>query len=369
MACAAATLALLVLPLGHEAQAQEQATVPSTYAHVTHSKLNGVDYKLTVVIPPDHESSPTTRYPVLYVMDGNRWALLLGVMLPRLWPMGMLPKIIAVGIDYPGPSGRNQDYGPVTQRYWPMDSKRGAVNFMRVVKEEVIPFVDSGYRTDPADRGIGGHSMGGLFSAYALLHETETFQRFWISSPSLFWDDEILFKDFAAFHAKRLPKPIHVFTDVGADELPDMQSTLERFGQKLLERRSGEIILEMRTQPGENHTTVVTSVFIRALEHLYMYQPRFVPAASDLLRFAGRYKLPDGTLITLVSDGRDLSYRDSTVEFHAGGLMRMTAYAPNKFYVRAPRVEMEFPEGSGIPQRVRYYDAMKDESVDAMRVP
>lgn len=368
LAAIVAGLVVLSLPWA-QAYSQDRATIPSAYTHLIKSKLNGADYKLTVVVPSDYDGKAAARYPTLYVMDGNRWAMLLATMLPRLWSVGMLPKIIVVGIDYPGASGRNQDYGPVTQRYFPMDAKRGAANFIRVVKEEIIPYVESRYRADPADRGIGGHSMGGLFTAYALLHETDTFQRFWISSPSLFFEDEVLFKDFSVFNSKSLSKPLYVFTNAGGDELPEMQGTLERFGAKLLEHASDKIVLETWIQPGENHTTVVTSVFIKSLEHLYMYRPRFIPAASDLLRFAGQYKMPDGTIVSLVSDGRDLLYRDSSVEFHSGSLVRLKAYAPNKFFVRTPRAEFEFLAVTGVPSQVRYYDATKGESVDAIRLP
>lgn len=360
---------ILTLSVG-AAHAQEAVALPSTYGHTLRSKLNGAEYLLTVVVPADYESSPDSRYPTLYVMDGNRWARFLSVLLPRFASRGAVPPFIVVGVDYSDAAERYQDYGLVSQRYYPMSPKRGAVNFMRVMKEEIISFVDSNYRTDPKDRGIGGHSLGGWFAAYALLHESETFQRFWISSPSLFYEDEILFKDFAQFGERRISRPLYVFMDVGAEELPNMLGTLDRFGQKLIEAHPDKIISRTFVVPETNHMTVVPSVFAPALEHLYRYRPQITPAATDLLRFAGEYQLPEGRVITLVTNGRELLYQDSSIEYQmAGALVRMLASAPNRFFQRGDGMEIEFDEGTATPEKLRLRNAQTEQWIEATRLP
>ncbi|MFC4313062.1 alpha/beta hydrolase [Steroidobacter flavus] len=358
------------LPVARAAHAQTPVTLPSTYGHTLRSKLNGAEYQLTVVLPAEYESSPSARYPTLYVMDGNRWAQLLAVLLPRFASRGAVPPIIVVGVDYQDARQRYQDYGPLSQRYYPMDPKRGAVNFMRVMKEEIISFVDANYRTDPKDRGIGGHSLGGLFAAYALLHESETFQRFWISSPSLFYEDEMLFKDFATFVKQRISRPLYVFMDVGGEELPAMQGTLERFAQQLSEAQRDKIIARTFVVPETNHMTVVPNVFAPALEHLYRYKPEITPAAVDLLRFAGDYQLPDGRVVTLITNGRELLYQDSTIDFQtSGALVRLLASAANTFFQRGDGMEIAFPEGDAIPQRLQLREAATQQWVEAVRLP
>jgi predicted alpha/beta superfamily hydrolase len=53
-----------------------------------------------------------------------------------------------------------------------------------VLRDEIIPLVERSYRiTD--DRGIMGHSLGGLFAAYALFEAPDLFRRYGILSPSL----------------------------------------------------------------------------------------------------------------------------------------------------------------------------------------
>lgn len=365
-----AAVAWIAILLGAPAaaQAQQPVVLANTSQQVLHSKINGVDYQLTVVLPPDYGKASGKRYPTLYVMDGNRWAQLLAVLLPRLVASADYPPIIVVGVDYPGASGRYQDYGPVSQRYFKVPQNRGAANYLRVMKEEIIPLVDNAYRTDPQSRGIGGHSMGGFFTAYAALHATDTFNRFWISSPSLFYDDEILFKDFEGFRKQRVAKPFYVFTDVGGDELPAMRNALERFSQKLVEAQPGKVVLDTLVVPGADHATVVPSVLAPALEHLYNYRPRIISAPADLLRFAGLYKLASGTVITLVTDGDGLFFRDSTVDYETGSLVRLLASAPSRFYQRGSAREFEFPKGPGVPGVVKVIDTGTGEVAEAARL-
>jgi predicted alpha/beta superfamily hydrolase len=45
----------------------------------------------------------------------------------------------------------------------------GTAKSLEVLKTEIIPFVDKCYKNN-SDRGITGHSMGGLFTAYCLLN-------------------------------------------------------------------------------------------------------------------------------------------------------------------------------------------------------
>jgi predicted alpha/beta superfamily hydrolase len=59
------------------------------------------------------------------------------------------------------------------------------INFTSM-KTEIVPFVDKNYKTN-SDRGIFGHSFGGLFAAYCLVNSDGYFTRFGISSPAPWW--------------------------------------------------------------------------------------------------------------------------------------------------------------------------------------
>jgi predicted alpha/beta superfamily hydrolase len=49
----------------------------------------------------------------------------------------------------------------------------------------LIPFIESKYRAAKNDRTLMGSSYGGLFTLYAMFHETALFQRYVLTSPAL----------------------------------------------------------------------------------------------------------------------------------------------------------------------------------------
>ena len=61
-----------------------------------------------------------------------------------------------------------------------------ADRFRRFLEEELVPYVDTHFRTQPF-RILAGHSHGGLFAIHALL-SGDAFDAFIASSPSLYWN-------------------------------------------------------------------------------------------------------------------------------------------------------------------------------------
>ena len=145
------------------------------------------------------------KYPVLYVLDADMlfgWVTALVREAASLRAVGyptagfVPPNLIVVGIGYPMTvrrqpklafSLRTRDQTP-TKNPWDKEwggISGGAKNFLRFIRDELMPCINSNYRTDPTDSTIVGHSLGGLFALYVLFHEPDTFRRYVASSPSL----------------------------------------------------------------------------------------------------------------------------------------------------------------------------------------
>lgn len=227
-------------PLSAQSRAEDHRTpfiLPLTYEHRLVSAINSREYRISVALPSTYredEPGDTTRFPVLYLLDGD-------VTLPatvsgfRLSTRGEGENLIMVGVGYPPgqflnrpPPGygqvpfRNRDYTPppfpesdsalaALKADWKMSGD--AALFLRVLREEVIPLVERNYRTT-SDRGIHGHSFGGLFATYALLEDPDLFTRYLITSPSLWWNDESIFaREEALFkRLRRLDKTVYLST-------------------------------------------------------------------------------------------------------------------------------------------------------------
>ena len=122
-----------------------------------------------------------------------------------------------------------------------------------------------------------GHSLGGLFSLYALLSAPETFNRYVASSPSLWWDDRVLFEYEEAFANEHADLPAKLFMSVGGLEedqvlmAPDEHyvSNLTEFHTRLEDKNYAGLDMEMMVMEDESHFTVVPSAFSRGLRTVF----------------------------------------------------------------------------------------------------
>lgn len=184
---------------------KERETEPD---HTFRSKIMEKDYQLYISFPKGYSTKDTISYPVLYVLDGAGSFPRFNESQKTMTLGNELEDVIIVGIG----SGSNMaswfinrtyDYTPsvdtlsnsrMEKAYWfPKGSLKsgGAEKFLKVIKKEIAPLIDNYYKTN-TDRGITGHSLGGLFTAYCLVNSDGYFTRFGVNSPSLWWNNEEL---------------------------------------------------------------------------------------------------------------------------------------------------------------------------------
>jgi len=145
--------------------------------------------------PPGYGDPAGTRYPVLYLNDGQNlfeastafggvhWQV--GETAGRLIAEKKIPPLVIVGIDNTG-RNRIREYLP-----WRSPDVRTLIvrgklypNFLR---REVMPLVESRYAllSGPDNTGLGGSSLGGLIALYTQINAPGVFGRLLIESPSL----------------------------------------------------------------------------------------------------------------------------------------------------------------------------------------
>tara|TARA_R110002012_G_scaffold319023_1_gene538485 strand:+ start:31601 stop:32833 length:1233 start_codon:yes stop_codon:yes gene_type:complete len=145
-----------------------------------------------VEVPESFNTNPSNKYPVIILLDGE-------VLFPivsnvhQFYSGGFMPETILVGIS--NAENRTRDLTPtkISSKYgMPFSEENGeAENFLRFIETELIPHIEKNY---PATnyRTLIGHSYGGLFSLYALIHKSQLFANYLSIDPSLDWDDQIL---------------------------------------------------------------------------------------------------------------------------------------------------------------------------------
>lgn len=277
--------AALTFTAGASAQESAPVSLPGTLQYDLVSAVNGHSYRLYVAPPEGYAADDTTRYPVLYLLDGHFGFPAAVAARAAMGIQREMAEVIIVGIGNGEHTfdtwflNRWRDYTPSSNVAADSAGARafdlspdavhsgGAADFLRVLREEVIPHVEGTYRTS-RDRGLSGHSFGGLFAAHAMFEAPGLFQRYGINSPSLWWNGGELFEKEAAFATQHTSLSAHVFLSVGSKE-GGMVASMERFAEALRSRSYEGLAVENVVFEGETHGSVVPAMIARTLRVLY----------------------------------------------------------------------------------------------------
>jgi predicted alpha/beta superfamily hydrolase len=179
-------------------QAQSTPTQPSTQStenkpadgsHIVQRKIYSTilneERRVIIHLPRNYSKDTLQKYPVMYILDGTSQDQHTADKITILSDAGLIPEAIVVGL--PNTRGnRERDQTPPFMRTNVDDqnSPYGAADkFLSFIEKELIPFVDSNYRTSDY-RTLSGNSRGGLFVLYSLTEKPDLFQaRFCYSTP------------------------------------------------------------------------------------------------------------------------------------------------------------------------------------------
>ena len=246
--------------------------------HILSSETLDRELVLYVSLPETY-GNPRNQFPVLYVMDGDTTKFILAATLVRqlAW-IDHIPEMIVVGIGYGVEdrsaewlAARSIDLTPTPTTEFP--GSGGADDFLAALRDEVIPFIDSIFTTDRFNRGLLGHSFGGLFALYALLEEPTLFTQIISSSASLWYDSDYLVRAAADATAHPDEAAPRVYLALGEDEgLRSDRMTPERYIRFIAALSSSDwdderVLFELFQ--GEDHITVMPAAFSRGLRYCY----------------------------------------------------------------------------------------------------
>lgn len=274
-------------------------TILGSELHMMDSKHTGRQYRITVSLPLGYAKSPDESWPfndtpekwaVVYVLDGNWYSgLVTDIIRPMAW-CGSTTDAIVVGIGYPEGDNpieafresftrRDADLTPVrdedVQASMEKAHKRPAPNgdsgnFLKFLKDELIPMIEKTYRADPSKRILAGHSYGGLFGIYAMLEAPDLFQTLILGSPTLTYGNGYMLQREEAFAKEHTRLPAKVYLFVGELEEDKNDTTLTdtlRLAAILQGRNYEGFSLVKQVFADQNHCEVATVGFQWGLKH------------------------------------------------------------------------------------------------------
>jgi predicted alpha/beta superfamily hydrolase len=211
--------------------------------------------KLNIYLPSDFDS--TKKYSVIYLLDGSIDEDFIHVAgLIQFFDMTFeIPQIIVVGI---ANVDRKRDFTFVTQdtslqREFP--SAGHSDKFIQFIEKELQPFIGNQFKVNEQKMLIG-QSLGGLLATEILLKRPQLFTKYFITSPSLWWDNHSLLLQTEKYLLNESSNTPDVYIAVGKDEDKIMIRDAKTFYKKIKKHSSlGKVVFNL--MPNENHATIL----------------------------------------------------------------------------------------------------------------
>jgi predicted alpha/beta superfamily hydrolase len=287
------------------------------------------EYKLYIHLPGGYERS-NQRYPVIYVLDAQWDYALVTTLYGQQYYDGFMPAAIVVGITW---GGQNTDY--LRSKYFTPthvgDATRSGhgPDFLSFLKTQVIPFIDSSYRSAKDDRTLMGSSLAGLFTTYAFFAEPSLFSRYVLTSPSLWWDDQYIIKKEKQFAAKRAATPARLFMAMG--ELEGGEGDFARFETLLRSKTYKGLQLETRIIKNGGHSSSKAEGYARGLQFAFA-RPDIKLAPGIIDQYTGKYLFGQSDTIRIRRENsRLVGFAPDGTRFVFNAVSEAEFYVPGQF--------------------------------------
>lgn len=256
--------------------------------HFLYSETISQNFQIDVAMPPELLLGATEEYPVVYILDGNS-------MFPMVYSnaralqgdLEMAPTIF-VGIGYATKDTleraalRNRDLTPtydeamlemLKNRLLPLPIQvdpGGARNFIEFIENEVKPFINQNFPTDSNNETLAGYSFGGLFGLYVLFNHTDSFDKYVLGSPSIWWDEKVSLSYESTYANSHSDLDKSVFLSNGSLESNSMKKDGLDLYNSLLSRNYGNLQISYLVLEGETHTSGIGVSLNRGLKAVFL---------------------------------------------------------------------------------------------------
>jgi hypothetical protein len=207
------------------------------------------------------------RFQVLYMPDGGMDEDFPHVVraVDSLTAAGIIPPTIVVGI--PNIERRRDLTGPtrVASDSAVAPHVGGSAAFRAFIRDELIPLIDTRYRTTP-HRAIVGESLAGLFIVETFLREPAMFERYAAFDPSLWWNRGALVDSAAALLSAAITvASTRLFVASSRD---DIDAQTSRLAGILRAGAPRDLVWRFEPHPELTHATIFAGLEASALVHV-----------------------------------------------------------------------------------------------------
>ena len=273
------TLLLIGLPISIIAQSGLIPSKPFVLGHIIEISSTQLAEKriLNIYLPEGYAKDDTTRYPVVYLLDGSQdedFIHIVGLyQFNNFSWIDRVPKSIIVGI---ANMDRRRDFTyPTTIQ---KDKERfktagKSAQFIGFIEKELQPYIKKNYKTNDV-KTIIGQSLGGLLATEILLKKPALFNQYIIISPSIWWDNGSLLNQDSDILKNSFTQQTKVYIGVGKEglTLSDIPRVMEvdanLLAEKLKKAENKNLKIYFDYLPEEDHATITHQAVFNALRLL-----------------------------------------------------------------------------------------------------
>ena len=231
----------------------------------TKVKLNSEilnEERIVDIYVPEGYEAVQTKYPVLYLLDGeNHFTHGLGITY-FLSRYGLVPELIIVAIEN---VDRSRDFTPTNVEARPTSG--GEEKFSKFISEELMKYIEENYRTINFNI-LFGHSLGGMYAFYSMLERPGMFDAYIAASPHLMWDNNYVLKLYEEKFSKADMKKGFMFFSIG-DE-PEYMDAINQMQEILSSNEAENFIWDFKKYDDDTHMTTTHKTLYDGLEYLYI---------------------------------------------------------------------------------------------------
>ncbi len=255
-------LTLLFLTISLSLAAQENKTIEFD------SKVLSEKRSINIHIPSSYRTSEK-HYPVIYSLDGEYTKLSLNGTLDYYSFWDKTPECIVVSIDQNYLDTIENKYKRWIDCSYSWNSglpKNKGIDFKEFISKELIPFIDSSYRTTDF-RTIIGHSFTANYVNYFLLDKEPLFTGYVAISP--YYASNGL--DSLKTIVENLKKPIFYYVANGEKDLSGHIKSVSKFDKLFAKIDNENFVYEMFDMKNNQatHYTIFPMSISSAIEHLF----------------------------------------------------------------------------------------------------
>ena len=220
-----------------------------------HSKVLQENREIIIRLPGDYDNSGD-GYSVLYLLDAQ-WEDMFLISAGTIGYMSDIyrfPRLIIVGIYN---SQRNRDMLPTEVKDRP--NSGGSDRFLKFLETELIPYINSHYRTKPFSILYGG-SNAGIFTLYALLKTPHLFQAYIAGSPMIGHCRDFIYSQANQFIKTKLTGKRHLFFIYGKDDFRKVTQYVPAFKKFIESNHIENLNFAVKIIPDDGHVPY-TSLF------------------------------------------------------------------------------------------------------------